>query len=342
MKRQLQLIPILFLILFSSTKVFSQATVQIIHNSADLSITTVDVWIDNNMLYDDLIFRACSQFLNVTADTVDLVIAASNSSDTTNALFRKSFILVDGESYIIMMNGILSTSGYNPLLPFDLTSFAGARDSAATSGDIDILFFHGVTDESTIDVRDLSSGVFFDDVSFGEYDGYISETNNDITLRLTNAAGTTTINSYLLPAATFGFQDVAVTVVHSGFNDPAMNSNAPFPSGLWMALSVGGGMIELPVVTGIEEELDMLTGFSMYPNPANNSLFLDLSLTDGSDARVDIFDMIGAKILAKKYGQLTRGNNHIEIDTKELRSGIYFCRVTCGTEVITKKLEIRH
>ena len=331
----------LFALSVWSFNAFGQAKVQVIHNSADLSITTVDVYDNTNLLFDDLIFRSCSQFLNVPAGSTDISVTVSNSTDTTNAIFRKNFNFLNGEKYILMLSGIVSTSGYNPIIPFDIYSYPMARDSANTSGNIDVLFFHGVTDEGTIDVRDGGGGVYFDDADYGDYDGYISEPINDLVLTVTDAAGTSTINSYLLPASTFGFMDLALTVVASGFSDPTMNSNAPFPFGLWMALPVGGGLIDLPVVTGVKEENTALNHISMYPNPARNDLYLTVDLELPSNVSVQIYNMLGSKVIKKDFNRLQRGSNKLRIDISELDDGIYFCRIGSGSAIETRKLEIK-
>ena len=45
-----------------------------------------------------------------------------------------------------MANGIVSTSGYMPNVPFDLYVQAGARENATNAANTDLLVFHGSTD----------------------------------------------------------------------------------------------------------------------------------------------------------------------------------------------------
>lgn len=57
------------------------ARVQVIHNSADTSAATVDVWLDNTLAIDDLNFRTATPFLELPSNTpVDITIQPSNST----------------------------------------------------------------------------------------------------------------------------------------------------------------------------------------------------------------------------------------------------------------------
>lgn len=68
---------------------FSQARVQVIHNSADAAASVVDVWLNDQLLIDDFAFRTASPFIDAPSGVdFDVVIQPSNSTDTTNALAR--------------------------------------------------------------------------------------------------------------------------------------------------------------------------------------------------------------------------------------------------------------
>ncbi len=79
----------------------------------------------------------------------------------------------------------------------------------------------------------------------------------------------------------------------------------------------------------------------LYPNPNKRgaSIKMDLQLPKEETAFVEIFDLLGKKLLGKEYN-LKEGFNEIEIPSNEFASGIFMVRVNIQGEIITKKLFI--
>ena len=50
-----------------SIAAYSQARLQLIHNSADEATSVVDIWMDNELIVDDFAFRTASAFMDGTA-----------------------------------------------------------------------------------------------------------------------------------------------------------------------------------------------------------------------------------------------------------------------------------
>ena len=65
-------------------------------------------------------------------------------------------------------------------------------------------------------------------------------------------------------------------------------------------------------------------GYSVYPNPANSLLNIDLELENyqGDKVSIEVSDMNG-KIIQSQSIQLNRGFNHIEMNLSEVPSGVY-------------------
>ncbi|MCB9024118.1 MAG: DUF4397 domain-containing protein [Lentimicrobiaceae bacterium] len=104
--------------------IFGQARVQVIHNSADVAAAQVDVWLNDQLLLDNFAFRTASPFIDAPAGVdFDVVIQPANSTDTTNALARFTYNLMDGETYILVANGIVSYR-LQPCYPFDIYDYA--------------------------------------------------------------------------------------------------------------------------------------------------------------------------------------------------------------------------
>lgn len=79
---------------------------------------------------------------------------------------------------------------------------------------------------------------------------------------------------------------------------------------------------------------------SLYPNPANNSLNIEIDIkTENMKAQLNMIDING-QVLCKREISLEVGKNIVSHDTNELTSGIYFVQVKFNESIITKKLVI--
>ena len=77
-----------------------------------------------------------------------------------------------------------------------------------------------------------------------------------------------------------------------------------------------------PIVVECEESV--LNGYSIYPNPTNNILKINLELNNyqGENTEMRLIDLKGNIIKSQKV-ELNRGNNHFEIDLSQIKNGIY-------------------
>lgn len=143
----------MFVLLFSCFLSSAQtARVQVIHNSADLAAATVDVYVNETLLLDNFAFRTASPFVDAPAGTpITLSVAPASSTSSADSIFSVDVTLEDGGKYIVIANGIVSTSGYAPSQPFNLFVYPMAREEATQAANTDVLVFHGATDAPTLD-----------------------------------------------------------------------------------------------------------------------------------------------------------------------------------------------
>lgn len=233
-----------------ASQVFSQARVQVIHNSADAAAQVVDVWLNDQLLIDDFKFRTATPFVDAPAgQKFDITIQPANSSDTTNGLARFTYLLENGSRYILVASGIIVPAGYNPATPFNIYVWDLGRESAKLPGNTDVLVFHGSTDAPVVDVVEVAvpAGTVVNDLEYTEFAGYLELPTADYSLQIRDMSGSTTVAQYAAPLATLGLQGAALAVVASGFLDPGNNNDGP-AFGLWVALPSGGNLIPLPNV----------------------------------------------------------------------------------------------
>lgn len=78
----------------------------------------------------------------------------------------------------------------------------------------------------------------------------------------------------------------------------------------------------------------------VYPNPAANELNVNLALETGATAVMNLYDMTGRLVRTE---QIADQSGTVTISVADLPSGIYFCKITSGSELILEqKLVIAH
>lgn len=226
------------------------ARVQVIHNCADDIADSVDVYLNGNLLLDNFAFRTATPFIDAPAGVVlNIDVAPKTSTSVTNSIYNLSTTLTAGETYVIVAVGItgLSTTTYSNTPAFELDVFALGREAAAMAGNTDVLIYHGATDAPTVDIFEngILNTTASDDLMYSSFDGYVALPTDDYVLEVQDASGTTVVASYDAPLNALGLQDSAITVLASGFLNPALNGNGP-AFGLYAALAAGGNLIALP------------------------------------------------------------------------------------------------
>lgn len=78
----------------------------------------------------------------------------------------------------------------------------------------------------------------------------------------------------------------------------------------------------------------------LFPNPADNSLFIEHKSKESGTASIEILDIAG-RLLFRKDITLQEGRNHLTMDISALNTGLYLCRVIQGnnlsSQVFVKK-----
>ncbi len=318
------------------------ARVQVIHNSADMAAETVDVWLDNTLLLDDFMFRTASPFVDAPAGVeFTIAIQGPDSESPENPIWSQNYTLEDGETYILVANGIVSPDGYDPATPFDIYVNGMGREEASMSGNTDVLVFHGSTDAPTVDVVEtgVGAGTIVDDIMYGDFQGYLELPTNDYQLTIKDETGAVTVAVFEAPLSSLGLDGAALVTVASGFLFPNNNSNGP-AFGLWVALPAGGDLVELPVVTSVRENSILDESVMVYPNPSTDKINLNFSLSEDSDVNIYVFDMTGSIVKSTSYGFASKANHNATISVNDMTSGLYFVSIQANNSIITRKIQV--
>lgn len=232
-------------ILFFAFKGIAQTSeIQIINNMPDTAITAIDVYIDSVKIVDDLPFRNASPFITIPGNTwVTIGLAPGNSTSISDTIdSNPNAYFANNKRYVAFASGMTKQWLY---APHPEGTFTGPRlriignvhDSAATTGDVDVLYYNGISDAPSLDLlyRDLPLEV--DSLAFkffGEYDTISASSH---ILAVTNHFNNSQIlKTHLFDLTSYGGE--AITVFTSGFTNPAANNNGA-SYGLFAALDDG-------------------------------------------------------------------------------------------------------
>lgn len=296
----------------------SFARLQLIHNSADAALSTVDIYIDNTKTFDNISFRNATPFFDIYGVTPRTVgIAPANSSSVNDTLYSFTNIYDSAKTYIAVLNGTHDTA-YHPNPGIDLNVYANARESATNGANTDMLFINGSTDAPDIDIVKnsipLVSGLAYNNFTMG----YTSMATANTVLNISKTSNNATIQDCTADFLSNGFTGEATTIVTSGFVNKTTNKNGP-EFAVYAARASGGAMTLLPPVVGIND-VQANNNIQVYPNPASGSIRIN-GLTNGQGNTYRITDMMGKTIL---NGIL---NNNI-IDISMLTKGTYILSIS--------------
>jgi hypothetical protein len=226
---------------------FTPAKVQIIHNSADAAAALVDIYLNDEIAFDNVAFRTATGFVDFPVvglgQTSKISITGPDAPNSSNPVAEFEVNLVT-DRYVVIANGIASPTGYSPNPPVSLHVHRGAVDNVA-SNQTSILVYHGSTDAPAVDLETNPAGPspLVNGAAYSNFAQLPPLPGAEYSLDLQTDAGDNFVARYTVNTAPLGGQ--AITVLASGFLNPAANSNgAKF--GLWAALSSGGALINLP------------------------------------------------------------------------------------------------
>lgn len=291
------------------------ARTQFINNCADTVADTVDIYMDGKLVADDLRFRTATPFMDMFAQIpVTFDIAPRNSTSNADAFYTQTLTPDSAGKYIFVANGIQSAVGYNPKPAYTLHTYNQARETATNSSNTDVLFIHGSTDAPALSISE-GGNTLFASTAYGNFSssGYQSAATKNSIYRVPQTNGDVDYEANFQVLSWYGD---AVTLLASGFADTAANNKGP-KMGLYAVTGRGGAFVKLPVTTvGIKEAVNTVQ-FSVYPNPANNTVYV--SGLGAAEATIEVIDMNG-KVVA------TSGSRSVNI--AQLPASMYIIKVS--------------
>jgi hypothetical protein len=310
------------------------ARVQIIHNSADPLVDTVDIFVNGDLFLEDVAFRNATPFMDVLAgvDLAFVVAPAGEAIENGVGPVTVNFN-VDG-TYVVVAAGNVGDTGFDPVQPFGLYAFAAGQEQAAMAENTDVLVFHGSTDAPVVSIWETAivNDEIIGDFAFGDFEGYLELATQDYILEVRDATGESTVAAYEAPLSTLDLAGKAIVVVASGYLTPENNNNGE-PFGLYVALADGGELVELPLYQDDTNVSDILNvDLKLYPNPVNSILNIE---TNELIEELHVFDMLGQVV----YTAEVNGLGH-SINLNQVHTGIYLVKIKTQAGAITRKVQV--
>ncbi len=323
------------------------ARAQIIHNAADPAAAVVDIYLDikvDTIKLDDVPFRGATGFLDIPAEyPLDVVIAGENSADITDAVVATIPVTAtDGGSFYIIANGVVDPSNFaaNPegvSTAFNLFVKGGAREAANQSANVDLAVFHGATDAPAVDVIALGAGEIVDSAVYTDITPYLELAPQSYDLNITPAGDiNTVVATFRADANNLG--GGAGLILASGFLDPSAN-NSGEAFGLLLVLPDTAFLLD--VVTSNEQLFNPeLTQTQIYPNPATNSLTVEMDLSKAGLIDYRMVDIQGREILRGEEN-IASGKQSFKLDASDLSRGVKYLIIKTESGQIVRKVVLK-
>lgn len=78
----------------------------------------------------------------------------------------------------------------------------------------------------------------------------------------------------------------------------------------------------------------------IYPNPANDKVYVEFVMENSGDATIDIFSLPGRKVKTVSLSNTGEGDHKVELNVRDLPAGMYILRLQHNNIIETHKLNI--
>lgn len=106
------------------------------------------------------------------------------------------------------------------------------------------------------------------------------------------------------------------------------------------------------IIAAVDESLSAISGvnnifgnefsLSIYPNPASTSTSLTYMLNEKNETVIELYNLVGKKILTLDQGIQTPGKHDVKFDVSIMNAGVYFAKLNSGTNSAVASLKVVH
>jgi len=278
--------------------------VQFIHNAL---ANIVEVGLDGDTIYTGLEPQEATEFLRLSPGEHEL-----HFEHDGNEIIRESVSFEPGSDYIVVASGAdgeLSEGFY-------IHEDARATTDESVENDAQISLFNGYSSPLSITfARGTPAEVSVTGIgSAGFLDEYITVPPDLLRFDLLSANHSVSHRTDLRP-----LEGLTAIIIASPDNEEAL------------VYSSEGERLASSTVVSEEQSTQLPDQFMLrgnFPNPFNPTTQITFDLPDAASVRVEIFDIVGRRVVIVDGGRVAAGaNRHIEVDAGHLPSGVYLYRI---------------
>ena len=88
------------------------------------------------------------------------------------------------------------------------------------------------------------------------------------------------------------------------------------------------------------QNTNVLQSWSVFPNPASGTAFINYALVVPAKVSIDLYDVLGNQLYRVVNADLQTGEYNASFDTRKLGSGIYVLKIQAGDQVASQKIAV--
>jgi hypothetical protein len=209
------------------------ANVQLVHNSADPALDTVNVYVNTQLGFPNLKFRGATPFIPITADfPIQLGVVPTTGTSWADTIKTWTFFFNPDSNYVAMVTGVVNPANFaaNPdalATGLDVAVKQGAVIANGSGTNVSFNFANGVTDVYALDARVRSGGpLLFNNTEYKEVNNYIQAPAYYYAWELLKQdSSLPVIDAWILNLSNYAGS--GIYIFSSGFLTPSSNNNGP-------------------------------------------------------------------------------------------------------------------
>ncbi|MCH8568009.1 MAG: T9SS type A sorting domain-containing protein [Balneolales bacterium] len=316
------------------------ASVQLVHNSADPLLGSVDVFVNGELFMSEITFPSSVHIAEVPAGEAEIGFAQHGSDEIA---YTQMLELTEDGNYLMIVSGVLDSADFMPNPDGASTALVintFAYPQHAGSDDLSLYLYHGVTDLPSVDLYHVGSTE-----TLVEQLGYGMKSMNPIllspdahTFELVFSSG----EVFATFDADFSMESNKMIGLYlSGFLSPSGNMDGDEITVLGImdddsvielnliSSNTGDGSQQLPREFALKQN---------YPNPFNPVTVIEYALPEPGQVTLEVFNLMGQRVATLVNGSEAAGQYSVTFDASRLSSGMYIYRLQSGSFVQTKKM----
>ncbi|OZC03873.1 CHRD domain-containing protein [Rubricoccus marinus] len=315
----------------------SAALVQIVHNSPDQSLGTVDVYLDDELLVDDLAFQGATPFVLLRAGaSAKLDVAPGASASSADSFLGTDVTLNGSRSYYAVVVGIGGDNGTPDDDPM-IVLYDNARPFSTTPGTVDVGFLHGALETGAVDVRTgvTQQAILFNAVPYGTFadETYQPTVPAIVDIDVTSAEPNVVLAQFKPDLS--GLSGQSALLIATGSAAPG----AAVPVGILVVQPDGTTALSAPVDVASEETPDG-TMVLTVANPLRSDAQVRFETPASGDVSLVLYDALGRRVAVLAEGDLAAGAHTATLRASSLAPGVYVLRLAASGTQMTRTLTV--